>query len=1205
MKINIRKEEKLKIMKQDLVNEKTLKQKVKEICYSEYDELLSKILIIDEKTFQSIFLNNIKEQIELIYTDSAFSNKHIVYYYEQYIKLINKNYYNPDFKINNKAWSEYQANVQAVKNLNPRLVKKNAECFSYLENYFYHCNDCISKPALHTCGEKLLLVFNDTGTSNSSTINTNSAALFVICVGCKYVYTKDSILLKCPTCVKNYYSKILTKQEKESDLPATWEKYHCNTLIKDPIKCIKCNEIFYMNKENNLLKCKACKFEIKPLSIAWICIVCKYEFKSNIKPYCSIQFKIVKDAIKNALLLKEPCKPLSVPCCSLNIDKTEFIHKKDCNGILFKGDLFDQSIVVCEKCRAMNYYEKFIWTCPVCFKKFRQKQKENEDEVLMKERTCSMSNYLSVKINQKNSIAFNLPINENDEDMRRVKLNESKSNNNLDILKTKNQSCNSNFSYVVENDLSNNESNTNSNKSLNAVEYDNPNNNENIKSCSNNNSLSINNSDNTNKATSTVISKSSPKNKLNYSHTITDASSCDINKNIDLKTNYPNKYFHAESLVDFNARKITSSSVFLSAQKSGNAVLKKAKNLIDILEERKLEKNNQNSHSRNANYSEIKNYKSINIDVSEFSGNLNNNENENGNRIKNLNNEDKVFKSLNNVFEGVNINKNKVNVEDENKEESHHDKNEYINITESIKLNKDKNLGILKKRMPAQSVDYAFLEEDKTMNIGIHKASKDNDSKKVDPYKCRIVESETNSPIKKNKEEIEKKKEINYSLSIQKIGDLDKEDSTNKKTINKSICSPITSNTKNNIALTKSPEVCLNNKNEKNHLSKDYNNISVVKIQDKIKLNDKNESNKKEMKENILNTNNTNTTASVDNISKPTKNKETKINISPSKQKPEANEKKAEPEIKENIIQKEKEETLVKEPECKDYILDINQYKIISQIGEGTYGKIYKVSNKLNKKFAMKKIICHNKRELQYTKTEFEIVMKNSHNNIARIEGMAEKELDETTFALYILLELADSDWEIEVSKRHKFLRYYKEYEIIDILKQLVSCLSFLQKKKISHRDIKPQNILVFGSSCYKLADFGEAKQSLINRQVSTLRGTELYMSPILFEKLKEEAMNKQNPTAPQAVKHNTFKSDMFSLGYCIIYAATLTFDSIASLREIDNKKDIEKILRNWFRRRYSDIFISMILKMIDLDEKSRFDFFQLEEFLENCKFLQ
>ncbi len=53
------------------------------------------------------------------------------------------------------------------------------------------------------------------------------------------------------------------------------------------------------------------------------------------------------------------------------------------------------------------------------------------------------------------------------------------------------------------------------------------------------------------------------------------------------------------------------------------------------------------------------------------------------------------------------------------------------------------------------------------------------------------------------------------------------------------------------------------------------------------------------------------------------------------------------------------------------------------------------------------------------------------------------------------------------------------------------------QNLKISHRDIKPSDVLIFKDGKYKIADFGEAKGAKMSKQMNTLRGTEpAYISP-------------------------------------------------------------------------------------------------------------
>ena len=59
-----------------------------------------------------------------------------------------------------------------------------------------------------------------------------------------------------------------------------------------------------------------------------------------------------------------------------------------------------------------------------------------------------------------------------------------------------------------------------------------------------------------------------------------------------------------------------------------------------------------------------------------------------------------------------------------------------------------------------------------------------------------------------------------------------------------------------------------------------------------------------------------------------------------------------------------------------------------------------------------------------------------------------------------------------------QFLKKYRldEQRAIDIIKQVMSGLSYLVGKGVIHRDIKPANILVNSRNEFKLADFGLAR---------------------------------------------------------------------------------------------------------------------------------
>ena len=198
---------------------------------------------------------------------------------------------------------------------------------------------------------------------------------------------------------------------------------------------------------------------------------------------------------------------------------------------------------------------------------------------------------------------------------------------------------------------------------------------------------------------------------------------------------------------------------------------------------------------------------------------------------------------------------------------------------------------------------------------------------------------------------------------------------------------------------------------------------------------------------------------------------------------------------------------------------------------------------------------------------------------------------------MYVLMDLAVRDWEKEIEFRKTKKNYYTEEELIVILKELAYTFAELQKLKISHRDIKPQNILLFPDKTFRIADFGEAKEVLRNSQNTvkqTIRGTELYMSPILFHALNNKGVHLKY------TEHNTFKSDVFSLGLCFLLAATLTFNSLVDIRELTDMTSLKMVVGRYLKPRYSNAFIDVIDRMLEINEKDRCDFIELNKIVDN-----
>lgn len=279
--------------------------------------------------------------------------------------------------------------------------------------------------------------------------------------------------------------------------------------------------------------------------------------------------------------------------------------------------------------------------------------------------------------------------------------------------------------------------------------------------------------------------------------------------------------------------------------------------------------------------------------------------------------------------------------------------------------------------------------------------------------------------------------------------------------------------------------------------------------------------------------------------------------------------------------------------------LNMNELKIMNMIGKGSYGNIYQVEEvKTNQKLAMKKLIADGPDELQKFKNNialynsFNLLGKNSNKNILPYFKYLIKKLDITTYSIYITMPLAECDW-------HKLITDKKNIQSEKVLHKFLKCLaiagSFLQKSCVAHRDIKPQNVLITKQNEIFLTDFDEAINVKAAVGIYEIRGSEAYMSPILEKNLI---------LGQKKVKHNVFKSDVYSLGLSFVYAMTKNLEILPKIKKCEDDKVNEKLLIDNIIKggKYSDDFIKTIMKMVAYEEKNRFDFHELAELFKKNK---
>ena len=148
---------------------------------------------------------------------------------------------------------------------------------------------------------------------------------------------------------------------------------------------------------------------------------------------------------------------------------------------------------------------------------------------------------------------------------------------------------------------------------------------------------------------------------------------------------------------------------------------------------------------------------------------------------------------------------------------------------------------------------------------------------------------------------------------------------------------------------------------------------------------------------------------------------------------------------------------------------DITQfYEVIKKIGEGSYGKIYRVKNKQSGDIrAMKQIMKSKIPNIEKFQNEIKILSMVDHPNIVRLFEVIE---DDKYFNL--LQELCTGGELLQKMQRTQL----KEKEIAKIFNQIMSAVAYCHEMGIVHRDLKLENILFASEapdSPVKIIDFG------------------------------------------------------------------------------------------------------------------------------------
>ena len=201
------------------------------------------------------------------------------------------------------------------------------------------------------------------------------------------------------------------------------------------------------------------------------------------------------------------------------------------------------------------------------------------------------------------------------------------------------------------------------------------------------------------------------------------------------------------------------------------------------------------------------------------------------------------------------------------------------------------------------------------------------------------------------------------------------------------------------------------------------------------------------------------------------------------------------------------------EPELPTGTVLANRYEILSVLGTGGMGSVYKAQDlELDRLVALKVIrpeLARNAAIVDRFKQELRLSHKVTHRNVVRLY-----DLSEDGGMRFVTMELvAGKDLRSILEERGKL----PAPEAVGIFQQICLALEAAHVVGILHRDLKPQNVMLEDTGRVVVMDFGLARMIDSNdgmTQTGALVGTIDYMSP-------EQALGKDLDQ----------RSDIFALG--------------------------------------------------------------------------
>uniref|UniRef100_A0A4Y0BKP4 Protein kinase domain-containing protein n=1 Tax=Anopheles funestus TaxID=62324 RepID=A0A4Y0BKP4_ANOFN len=255
-----------------------------------------------------------------------------------------------------------------------------------------------------------------------------------------------------------------------------------------------------------------------------------------------------------------------------------------------------------------------------------------------------------------------------------------------------------------------------------------------------------------------------------------------------------------------------------------------------------------------------------------------------------------------------------------------------------------------------------------------------------------------------------------------------------------------------------------------------------------------------------------------------------------------------------------------------DEDVNFDHFQILRNIGKGSFGKVCIVQKKdSGNLFAMKYVsrnVCIGRGALGGVLKEVELLASLEHPFLVNLWFSFQDEED-----LFMVCDLlAGGDLRYHLQHQVEF----SEAGVGLLVCELGSALDYLQKQRVVHRDIKPDNILLDEEGHAHLTDFNIATRLPPDGLACSMSGTKPYMAPEVFMCALEEIAGYSYPV------------DWWSLGVVAYELRSggrpFVVHSSTPLAEVKNILNTQP----HYPRHWSDNFVDLLSKLLNVHPGAR-----------------